>query len=65
MKCGEAINFMIGINWCILIKNEYGKVITLINPFRMMTNTAKWAFEKNVLYIQADREGVMSIYIDV
>lgn len=31
----------------------------------MRTNQAKWAFEKNVLYIQAERKGVISIYIDV
>lgn len=32
MKCGEVIDLMIGMNWCILIKNECGKVITTINP---------------------------------
>lgn len=35
-----------------------GEVITTINPFHRRTNQAKWAFEKNVLYIHADREGV-------
>lgn len=64
MKCGEVTDLMVGMNWCILIKNECEKVITTINPFRMMEKQAKWAFEKNVLYIQADKEGVMSIYID-
>lgn len=65
MKCGEVIDLMIGMNWCILIKNECGKVITTINPFHMICPHVKRAFEKNVLYIHADREGVISIYIDV
>lgn len=46
MKCGEVFDLMIGMNWCILIKNEFGKVITTINPFCLICHQAKWAFEK-------------------
>ncbi len=64
MKCGEVISLMVGVNRCILIKNECGEVITSINPFCLMTNRAKWAFKKNVRYIRANKKDVISIYID-
>lgn len=65
MKCGEVISLMVGMNRCILIKNECGKVITTFNPFCMMTNRAKWAFTKEVRYIRANKKDIISIYIDV
>lgn len=66
MKCGDAIDFMIGMNECIIIRDARGEVITSVSPFNLIVpRRMRWILEKKVSYIAADKEKTISIYIDV